>query len=623
MEKNNGNSTNPTYEELIIQELDKRLKEADDYAVNNSIDGKILGRVTRFETIKLGERSYIGIDVSFLDYMNSNIKNGEYLAIRTIISPVVIVGEVTSIERSDMLAQFNIRETSYPRDPTTIMTQTFIELKPISEIEGNEKRPAVTPIDPQSPVFRPNASLLQDALGIPKDGIKIGKIFSGGREIEAYVNLDEDTLVHHVLLIGTTGSGKTTLLKTVLSQNINALFFDRQGDFVRHLISRKEEFNVIMPSTRSMVEGESGKNATLKLAKIFAQRYGCSEPSESDIRGKEVLIDCNGSIVHLVPYSMSLTKVMDYLHKLTPYISGQTKVFWPLLVDNFKKGIKKIAEEISGLANKNAREIESEIYSKLTPASFLIENIEIPSIRLPELSKPTSKPYYTINNRALKLDAHKLFNDLMQSENNQTMRNYGLSSLDLYPQTREAIIRMLRSINEFGIFNVAGTFDVDFESLQKKTIVDLSWVLENTSAVEAIAMVTYTILNDFYSYKDMEYKKGGGKELTILALDEAHEYFPQTRDEDSKSIVEGLLNKLMRLGRVRKISVILATHMPDDLNPLVLQLSNTKIVMRNEEDVLDKLGFGEYADILLSAPAGLGVIRSIKFTDVVVKTMKL
>ncbi|MBP1358261.1 MAG: hypothetical protein JZD40_07250 [Sulfolobus sp.] len=211
------------------------------------------------------------------------------------------------------------------------------------------------------------------------------------------------------------------------------------GDFVRHLISTQEEFSVIMPSTRSMVEGESGKKeATLKLAKIFAQRYGCSEPSDSDIRGKEVLIDCKGSIVHLVPYSISLTKVMDYLHKLTPYISGQTKVFWPLLVDNFKKGIRKIAEEISGLASKNAREIESEIYSKLTPASFLFEDVEIPGF-----SGTRTATYFRIDNRTSKLilNTHKLFSDLMQSENNQTLRNYGLSSLDLYSQTQSTNVQ--------------------------------------------------------------------------------------------------------------------------------------------------------------------------------------
>ncbi|QIW23942.1 ATP-binding protein [Sulfolobus sp. S-194] len=611
-------------EDLLVQELSKKLEEADSFALQNSIDDKILGRVTRFETIRLGEKSYIGIDLAFLDYMNSNVKKGEYLAIRTIVSPVVVIGEVVSIERADMLAEFNIRESSFPRDPTTIMTQTFLELKPISEIENSVKRPAVTPIDPQSPVFRPKEDLLQDALGIPHEGIKIGKIFSGGKEIDAYVNLDEESLVHHILVIGTTGSGKTTLLKTILSQNLNALFFDRQGDFVRHLISRGEEFSVVMPSVVMMINDVPSSRASLELGTQFAERYGCTTPVSGDIRDNEILLECDKSIVHLIPYSINFTKVIDYMHKLTPYMSPMARVFWPVIMNNFKKGIDKIAENIAhGLLLPKER-IESEIFKLLTPSSLLNEDVRL---QFQKNGNSKSLIYYSYNDDYIVIHTSKLFRHIMgEDKNSETylkQLDKNLSPLDLAFQTQDAIIRAVRSVSEFGIFNVNGTFDLDFQRLKKKTVVDLSWILDYTASVEAIAIVAYSILSDFYSYKDELYKKKKSvNALTILALDEAHEYFPQTRDEESKSIIEGLLNRLMRLGRVRKISVILATHMPDDLNPLVLQLSNTKIVMRNEENVLEKLGFEDYADILLTAPAGLGVIRSIKFSDVVIKTLK-
>ncbi|MEM0374157.1 MAG: ATP-binding protein [Sulfolobaceae archaeon] len=615
-------------DELVIQELSKMLDIADSFAIQNSVDGKIIGRVTRFETIKLGEKSYIGVDIAFLDYMNSNIKKGEYLAIRTIVSPVVIVGEVVSIERADMLAEFNIRESTFPRDPTTIMTQTFLKLNPIAEIENGVRRPAVTPIDPQSPVFRPKESLLQDALGIPREGVKIGRIFSGGKEIDAFVNLDEETLIHHVLIIGTTGSGKTTLLKAILSQDVNALVFDRQGDFVRHLISRGEEFTVIMPGVEMMVKDVLENMATVDLATQFAKRYDCSPPVFNDIRGNEVLLDCGKSIVHLIPYSISLTKVIDYMHKLTPYMSPMARVFWPIIINNLKKGISKVVEVVNKelSLSKDERElVEKEVFKKLTPSSLLDEDVVIHLQK--GIVRDINSTFYSYNkNGQIKIFTNKLFKYIIGLERKEKteiiQKSLEITSLDLAPQTQEAILRILRSVNEFGIFNVKGTFDVDFNKLQKKAVVDLSWVLEYTASVEAIAMIAYTILSSFYSYKDELYKKGEGNKLTILALDEAHEYFPQTKDEESKSVIEGLLNRLMRLGRVRKISVILATHTPDDLNPLVLQLSNTKIVMRNNESVLEKLGFGNYADILITAPAGLGVIRSIKFSDVVMKTLK-
>ncbi|BFH74058.1 ATP-binding protein [Sulfurisphaera javensis] len=603
--------------ETIIQDLSKKLEEAENFAYENSSDGKIIGRVTRFETIKLGERNYIGIDIAFSDYYSSNIKNGEYLAIRTIVQPVVVVGQVVSITRSDMLAEFNIREVSYPRDPTTIMTQTFLELKPIAEIEGNEKRPAVSPIDPQSPVFRPKAKLLQEVLGIPEEGIVIGKIYSGGRTIDADVRLDEDTLVHHTLIIGTTGSGKTTLLKNILSQAPSALYFDRQGDFVRYLISKGDEFSVVMPSVRMMVEDiedvQGGKQATLILASEFSHRYGCQEPISDDIKDGEVILDCNGTIVHLVPYSIKFSKVIDSLHKILPNMSAQARTFWPVIVVNLRKEIKNLINISNKYPQLKSTLTYSKIFDQITPSSLLGETIKLEVNEDIDMAKLTGLPTYITpikNEHILSINIHSIFENNILS-----------NKLNLAPQTKEAIIRNLRSLSEFGIFNVKGTFDVNFEKLGKKTIVDLSWVLEATASIDAIAIIAYSLLTDFYNYKDSIYKKGGNLELTILALDEAHEYFPQTKDEEAKSTIEGLINRLMRLGRVRKVAVVLATHMPEDLNPLILQLSNTKIVMRNEENVLEKLGFEDYADILLTAQAGLGVIRSIKFSDVVMRTL--
>ncbi len=193
------------------------IDEADKYAEENSLEG-IIGRVTRFESIKVGETHYVSIDISFEDYLKTQVRRGEYLAIRSIIPKVTIVGIVDTITRSDMLAALKIRETTNNRDPSTIMTPTTIQLSPIAEIDDKGKvKPAVSPIDPQSPVFRPKAELLEKALGIPMSGVVIGKIYSGGEEIDAEVRLDEDTLRHHSLLIGTTGAGKTTTLKEMVN----------------------------------------------------------------------------------------------------------------------------------------------------------------------------------------------------------------------------------------------------------------------------------------------------------------------------------------------------------------------------------------------------------------------
>lgn len=66
-----------------------------------------------------------------------------------------------------------------------------------------------------------------------------------------------------------------------------------------------------------------------------------------------------------------------------------------------------------------------------------------------------------------------------------------------------------------------------------------------------------------------------------------------------------MINKLTRLGRVRRIGVAFATHSPADLNDLI-QLTNTKIAMRSEPKVLKRMA--EYAGAY--AQSGAAVAKS-------------
>jgi len=78
-------------------------------------------------------------------------------------------------------------------------------------------------------------------------------------------------------------------------------------------------------------------------------------------------------------------------------------------------------------------------------------------------------------------------------------------------------------------------------------------------------------------------------------------------------VVEAMINKLTRLGRVRRIGVVFATHTPDDLNNLILQLTNTKIALRSEEHVLERVGLREYSSEVTYAQDGVAVVKSYVF----------
>jgi hypothetical protein len=66
----------------------------------------------------------------------------------------------------------------------------------------------------------------------------------------------------------------------------------------------------------------------------------------------------------------------------------------------------------------------------------------------------------------------------------------------------------------------------------------------------------------------------------------------------------------MRLGRVREIGTILATHRPTDLNDLILTLTNTKIAMRADEDALKRIRMEKYSKVLSISPLEFRIISS-------------
>ncbi len=71
-----------------------------------------------------------------------------------------------------------------------------------------------------------------------------------------------------------------------------------------------------------------------------------------------------------------------------------------------------------------------------------------------------------------------------------------------------------------------------------------------------------------------------------------------------------VINKLTRLGRVRRMGVVFATHSPADLNDLVIQLTNTKIAMRSEPKVLERVDMAEYAGAYALAVAKSFIYRT-------------
>ena len=596
------------------------LENAYELARKLSKDGKILGRVTRSDTVIVGARSLINVEVSFEDYLASDIKRGQLLALVSVVPRSVIVGQVERIARADLLASLGIKEIRGSVDPSGLMTSTVVSLRPVSELsfrgsaslEEAEVTPVVSPVDPQSPVFVPKAEVVEKALKVPKDGVVLGNVFEGFRQSEAKIRLDSNALRHHVLVVGSTGAGKTTLLKRVVVDPYEkqVVVFDRQGDFVRFAVERLEGASVVIPVTNDLAD----------FLNLVKSRY-CGENAYYYSEDTQT-VACDPDEkrrIMFYPYSIRFSEVAQSLPQITPYMSDQASDVWPSVYLTLRKYLVEKAEK---LKKEKLKELFRQLFGELKLVD-LVEGREVAFDEKVSVSESVDH-----GNRK---DTYKIVEFIREEKVGQTSKyilevnfpdvlEYVMKEvLELAPQTISNVNRNLKALNSYGIFDrERSVYSIrDVLAKERTVIVDLSYVLERTFAVEPVSVLAYKLLNEVYSFKDSLYHvnpKSVG--LTLVLIDEAHELFPQAKGEISKGNVEAMINKVLRLGRVRGLGVVLATHMPEDLNPLVLQLTNTKIVMRNSYDVLKELRVEDFADVLTNANPGLALITGLDYNDV-------
>lgn len=121
---------------------------------------------------------------------------------------------------------------------------------------------------------------------------------------------------------------------------------------------------------------------------------------------------------------------------------------------------------------------------------------------------------------------------------------------------------------------------------------------------EAPSAVVYRVLSRLFQTRDEELARGAAP--PPMSIDEAHYYFPQGGAREDFNKEATVINKLTRLGRVRRMGVVFATHSPADLNDLVIQL--TKIAMRSEPKVLERMA--EYAGAYAQSGAAVAIYRT-------------
>jgi len=83
-----------------------------------------------------------------------------------------------------------------------------------------------------APVYECPADVLSALLGLPKDGLTVGEISSGGTTVPC--RLPSEVLARHIAIVGRTGVGKTyaahVLVEELVDRGVPVLFFDVLGD---------------------------------------------------------------------------------------------------------------------------------------------------------------------------------------------------------------------------------------------------------------------------------------------------------------------------------------------------------------------------------------------------------
>ncbi|MDM7274745.1 MAG: ATP-binding protein [Thermoprotei archaeon] len=194
--------------------------------------GDVIGRVSRYSSVKVDERGVIEFEVEPEIYYSSSGKAihrvGEYVAVVEPKTGKLILLRIMSIERRDELAVLGLEPPvsgyeSRP-EPAGLLTTTRIKARALLELDpekSEEPVPATLSIEPQSPVIDPKPGVLARLLDLKDDpGPVIGSLATPSglvKEGALTVKLPYSILLNHTLIIGTTGSGKTTLLKNMIA----------------------------------------------------------------------------------------------------------------------------------------------------------------------------------------------------------------------------------------------------------------------------------------------------------------------------------------------------------------------------------------------------------------------
>jgi DNA helicase HerA-like ATPase len=637
-----------------LKELQNKTKEAEKIATEI---GEMVGRVSPYSESITGAEGFkarILVEVDkYLQLKRFLAQPGAILAAVDIATLEVISLKVVGASRIDFYSIMGAQEAITPHpilhDPRGLLTKPQVLVEPLLAFrfqDGRlfEGRASSYVIEPRSPVVLPKPEFLETLSGI-KGEVVLGALTIGEEPLMsenriARALLPFDDLFYHTFVVGTTGSGKTTFVKNLikslldLKKGVAIICIDENGDYVQTIFDPQweledpasetrekelakqlyrdteglKEINILLPVTKQFAEDVESLE---KLAKKYYENYLKKLHMQAELT-KEVKYCCerenkiavlslvitNKQIeekeirkVRVIPYVLNFDKLKDKIADLYPYFTARARESFQNLLSIFttEERIDNFTSFLSEHSQSKGR-YKEKVSLEEHPSFKLAMNLEGLIDNLDELER---------------VNASKIF----------------ASYARIHHETLENLIRGLHNLNQMGIFDVSiggeAREEPEVEAFIREnslTVLDLRplSMREERLARGAKRILTLRLLNRILGWKmekEFEYTPP-----TIVLVDEAHRFFPRTagkEEEDYVEYVSGALERLARLGRVRRLGLILSTHSPKDVHSTVLNLCNNKVVFRLEHSQAEELGLPkELRDFISKASDRVGVATS-------------
>ena len=537
-------------------------------------------------------------------------------------------------------------------EPSGLLTTTKIKARALTEMdpEGGEPVPATIGLEPQSPVVDPKPEILERLLGLKSEkGPVLGSLATPSGLVKGgsiTVRLPYRALLQHVLIVGTTGSGKTTLLKNMVASMYSewanntplVIAIDMNQDFVQlplrpsrrpsDVVARVAYANVEPPSALVVVTPVpsrvievayetlgAGRATPLEIASYIARLYyeDSLEPLVgSSLRGLTCTIRSGRSVMCsiqapwgplvFVPYTVNtLTLDSDKVSSLMPGLTEPARA----LLERIRRGFRRRTgsqlypplQAVLGALHAYGEGVDSDNRVGVFEAT---REVVVPRV----ISRGISDESLM---RSVKLEA---FNRTLEDLIVECLEVIELASP--HRETFRALYRRVQALLDTEIVDVALTIgepigriifpqepqweDIigEAERLRAPVVLDLKWPMDKgLGGLEGPRMAAYRMLQALIEWKHWQWSRRVLGRSVVVLIDEAHQFFPQERgareEQEASRQIASMISRIARLGRARGVGLVFSTHSPRDLHDIIIQLANTKIILRTEPQHIEKL----------------------------------